>query len=133
MAGDALHVTLPGLPPSVNAAYQHTAGGGKQRRPAVQAWAGDMALLIGNAAALAGWTLPPRTPFVLTVTLATARVYGFDLDNCLKLLVDTLVRTLGLDDRYLVHLQVRKHYSATPETQVVLTPFLGLPTGEHAL
>jgi Holliday junction resolvase RusA-like endonuclease len=131
--GDALALVLPGLPPSVNAAYQHTAGGGKQRRPAVQAWEAQMSLVIRNAATLTGWTLPARTPFVLTVELHAARLYGFDLDNCLKILQDTVVRTLGLDDRYIVGLYVTKHRAADPHTRVRLTPFIGLPTGEHAL
>jgi Holliday junction resolvase RusA-like endonuclease len=113
-----LTVTLPGLPPSSNHAYQHTAGGGKRRRPDVQAWEADMSLMIRNAATLAGWTWPARTPFALRIEFHAARLYGFDLDNCLKILQDTLVRTLNLDDRYITALQVTKARGPVTQTTI---------------
>src|SRR5690349_21674486 len=65
----ALTFSVPGLPPSVNSAYQHTAGGGKRRKADVIAWQTRVGQVVSNAAIWAEWALPPQTPFTLTVQL----------------------------------------------------------------
>jgi Holliday junction resolvase RusA-like endonuclease len=117
----SLTFSVPGLPPSSNHAYQHTAGGGKRRTAEVIAWQTSVGQVVSNAALWGGWCLAPKQPFTLTVALHAPRLYGFDCDNCLKITQDAIVQALGLDDRYIVALTVTKARAAAPATVVTVT------------
>lgn len=113
-------VTLPGLPPALNHAYQHTAGGGKRRSRASVEWQDSTRLLIRNALAWAEWRPAPKSPLAVTVHLTAPNCYAWDCDGRLKLLLDVLMPALGTDDRYIVALTVTKARAAAPATVVTV-------------
>lgn len=114
-----LVITLPGLPPTVNHAYRHVAGGGKQRTAAAVAWQAGAILAIRAAAPGAGLQKP--TPWGAAIHLVAADVYRWDLDNRVKVLLDALAAGLGLDDRYCTALQVTKARGALAQTTIRVT------------
>lgn len=95
-----LTVTLPGLPPSTNKLYTRTRGGGQRLSDAATAWKETVWFAVIQEAARVGFALPPKTPWVLTVTAYVPR-WNRDLDNLLKLTIDGICVGLDCDDRYL--------------------------------
>lgn len=116
-----LTLTLPGLPPTANTAYRGDGRTGRRLTAPAQAWRDGAALLVRVAATRAGWVLPPRTPWRVTVLLRGPRCWAWDVDNRVKLLGDCLQAGLGGDDRYIVEWRVRKQAGPVAQTEVTIS------------
>ena len=114
----ALVVTLPGIPPSVNARYRHGRFPAPHLTAETRAWQDGAALALRCAAA--GVVLAPRTPLAVTVALAAPHLYRFDLDNTLKAIGDAVALALGIDDRYIVAWHVSKTRGRVAQTHVTV-------------
>lgn len=115
-----LTVTLPGLPPSVNHRHQRGARGRVILSPETRAWQTGATLAIRAACAVAGWAVPPKTPLHVTVRFTSGRLYGYDLDNALKSLGDSIAAGVGVDDRYITVWYVVKQRGKVAETHIAI-------------
>lgn len=96
-------VELP-LPPTINHAYSNVPGRGRVSTKAKKDWSRQV------------FPLLPPTPIKKEAVGYGVRVYitirlsswRSDIDNYTKLLVDAVLPTLGLDDRYIVKLVVER-------------------------
>src|SRR5215210_2473451 len=95
-----LRIVIDDLPPTFNNAYPTAQHGRRFLTPAAKTWKAGAALQIRNAAALAGFSLPAKTPYYVDAEFFGPRVWGYDLDGRAKLLLDAISAALGVDDRY---------------------------------
>lgn len=109
-----IEARLP-LPPSLNRLWRQ-ARGNVYKSAEAKEWERSAFLLLPPAfpSAKSGWEL------YADCYLAEWRR---DLDNCSKILVDTLARRYGLDDRYLTTLHLVRY--VTKESPYVTTKALG--------
>lgn len=120
-----LRLTLP-LPPGVNNQYVTV---GKRRvlsKPA-QAFKRDVAALVRERQTrenLGPWLAGLRErPFACDLVFYFATPFKRDLDGGLKIALDALCATLGLDDRYIVSLTLEKRIDPLhPRLELELGP-----------
>lgn len=97
-------LTIPNLPcpPSLNNAYTTGRGHGKRVLTSEgRAFKAQAALLVRNAAALAGFTVPDKQPIRLTFWFYFANVQR-DGSNAVKLIEDAVAEALGFNDSRVV-------------------------------
>lgn len=111
MTGLSLTVDLP---PSLNHAYQPTAGGGRRLTRDAASYRDGVGWQTREAALLTGWRPAPDCWLALDVTLTMRHVRRGDVDNLSKLLVDGITRAIHVDDSRVIDLRVRKRLG-TPE------------------
>lgn len=118
----SLTIIIPGLPPPLNHAYSHTAGGGKRRNEDVIAWQDAATLVVRNTAQVQGWRVPPKTLLAIEIRFTAPDILRWDLDGRLKMLLDAIAVGIGVDDAYFTALYVRKERGPVAETQVLVSP-----------
>ena len=105
---DDLVVTIPVLPESTNVLLGITRTGQVYKTHAARAWAEEAALIIGAANQGRDWS-----GYWLEVVfdIYMPNVAWRDVDNCIKLALDTLAAKLGFDDRYILSVCANKWWS----------------------
>ena len=105
---DELVVNIPTLPKSTNALLGITRTGHVYKTSAARAWAEQAALIIGAANQGREWS-----GYWLEVVFDVymPNVAWRDVDNCIKLALDTLAAKLGFDDRYVLSVSANKWWS----------------------
>jgi Holliday junction resolvase RusA-like endonuclease len=116
-----IRVSVPGLPPSVNHAHVRHVQGGRGLTPEAAAWQAGATMLIRTAAAVAGVSLPRKTPLAVSVDLVAPDCYRWDVDNMGKAVCDALAAALGIDDRYICALTLTKQRGPVAETHLAVT------------
>ena len=120
---------LPSLPPTANHAYAHitlrSASGhaytARRLTAEAAAWRSAAALIIRAARTAAGWTAARRTPIAVEITYALPHRDQVDLDNLSKVLLDALSEAIGVDDRYVLDLTLRKRRHREPRVLLRVT------------
>ena len=116
MSAEQLDVELP-MPPSTNNLYRNaTTKQGVPIRPLTgegKRWKADAIKVIGSCANHQGFAAPPKSFLDVTIHYYAPNVLVWDLDGKTKLLLDALSTVLGVDDRYIIDLRLRKRRSIT--------------------
>lgn len=93
---DKMSIRLP-VPPTVNHIYIHTRYG-TRLHPTAAAYRDEAIARIREATGGGWWHVGLRYVLTVRVTFANEK-RPRDLDNCLKLLIDSLANGLGLNDK----------------------------------
>jgi len=118
-----LEVTLTDIPPSLNNLYATIEVEGRSRRvlsSAANDWKRTAGLIIRNAATLQQWTCERKTPLYVEILFASPTVLRWDIDGKAKLLIDALCEAMGLDDRYVMHLDLEKVRSGMEQVRMLV-------------
>lgn len=115
----AVHLTIPGLPPSVNHLYP-TVRGGRVLSTEARAWYVTVAgaCTVARIPAFAS----RKTPLMLELRFV-GMTYQRDISNAIKAAEDALAAALGFDDRYVAYLsaaRVPPEQKGQVETRVTL-------------
>jgi len=116
-----LEVTLHDIPPSLNNLYATIEVKGRSRRvlsSAAHDWKRTAGMIIRNAATLQQWTCARKTPLYVEILFASPTVLRWDLDGKTKLLIDALCEAMGLDDRYVMRLDLTKARGALEQVRM---------------
>jgi hypothetical protein len=114
-----VHLTIPGLPPSVNHLYP-TVRGGRVLSTEARAW------YVTVADACMGARIPPfpsRKTLLMLELRFVGMTYQRDISNAIKAAEDALAAALGFDDRYVAYLsaaRVAPEHKGQVETRVSL-------------
>ncbi len=121
MSTHTLEITLDDLPPSLNNLYSTIEVKGRSRRvlsSAANDWKRSAGLIIRNAAMHQQWTCEKKVPLFVEVIFASPTVLRWDIDGKAKLLIDAMCEAMGLDDRYVMSLNLMKARSPLERVQM---------------
>lgn len=103
------------LPTSVNLLYENRKGGGKRLSEAARAWRDSAVLILRSAntwkdddAIERARSSQSMLAFHIQAFIPSSRILRRDIDNMAKLCQDTVMRTLGIDDRHIFDLHISK-------------------------
>jgi Holliday junction resolvase RusA-like endonuclease len=102
---NAFEVFLPGNPPNINHCYQHTKAGKHFLTAEAKAWIGAAANEVALAVRRQAWTTPATGTFDVLIEHTAKRQ---DVDGCAKIVLDTVSRALGFDDKLVRELTIRR-------------------------
>lgn len=106
---NSLTFTLPTLPPSANNMYiNNPKTGGRFIRKSAKQWKEQAILKIKNAVQHSEWEIKPKTPLRVQVILNHPYVLKWDVAGREKALMDSLADAIGVDDRYIMQLEMIK-------------------------
>lgn len=94
----ALSFFVPGKVPSVNRMYGTTRDGKRFLEGYAVKFKSDFVLIARNAAALTGWRYRPGWRLRVVFTYVFGHRKPVDVDNCIKITMDSLKEALGFDD-----------------------------------
>lgn len=104
----SLTLTLP-IPPSLNNAYQSRRDGrGRFLLPAMKAYKAAVHALVRAAMAESGWAPDPGDRLAVELRMWFADKRRRDLDNCLKIPLDSVAEALGVDDATIDAITIRR-------------------------
>lgn len=110
-----MNITIPELPPSVNALYKRSLNGGLYLNPKANAFKASVILILEKLDFVI-IDKPVKLEIVFTVTKA-----NIDIDNLLKVLLDSLNKKIYTDDKLVYELNVKKVIGKIKETKITVS------------
>ena len=120
-----LFITLPTVPPSANHMYvNNPRTRGRFISKEAKSWKEGASTIIKNEIQQQQWTVPPKTSLRVSVIIQHPYILRFDVAGKEKALLDALSDAIGVDDRYVMELVLKKQ-KGEEQVSVMVSPYFG--------
>lgn len=117
--GWTFEVTIPARPPSVNDMYGVASGDRRYLKAKGRRWRLLVEQCMDGRCCVGGSpAAKDRFRVYMEVCAPWRQLWGWDVDNCVKIAVDAVCERLGLDDRYMVGVSAVKVPARRVSTKV---------------